>query len=73
MVNTIQDLQRNDIPIKDKYCLTIDEAAAYSGIGQKKIRSMSDEANCPFVLWVGSKRLIKRKMFEDYVDKHFSV
>mgnify|MGYP002625237397 CR=1 FL=1 len=72
-MNTIQDLQRNEIPIKDKYCLTIDEAAVYSGIGQKKIRELSDMDDCPFVIWVGAKRLIKRKKFEDYVDRQFSI
>ena len=40
--------------------LTLDEAAAYSGIGKNKLRELSDEKHCKFVLWVGSKRLISR-------------
>ena len=29
--------------------------------------------NCPFVLWIGTKRLIKRKQFDAYIDKMFSL
>ena len=53
--------------------LTLEEAAAYFGIGINKLREISDKDNCPFVLWVGSKRLIKRKMLEEYLSKVHSV
>ena len=41
--------------------LTLEEAAAYSGIGINKLRLLSDKEDCEFVLWIGTKRLIKRK------------
>ena len=47
------------IPIWKKSNLTVEEAAAYCGIGSRKLREMSDSEFCPFVLWNGSKRLIK--------------
>ncbi|MFR8294665.1 MAG: excisionase [Ruminococcus sp.] len=42
-----------------KQNLTIEEAAVYSNIGQHKLRELTADERCPFVLWVGNKRLIK--------------
>ncbi len=68
MSNTIKE-----VPIWEKSNLTIEETAAYTGIGINKIREMSNGDNCPFVLWVGNKRLIKRKKFDEYIEKCFSI
>jgi len=54
-----------EVPIWEKYCHTLDEAAAYFGIGINKLREMTDEPNCQFVIFNGSKRLIKRRMLEE--------
>lgn len=61
------------VPIKDKLLLTIKEAAVYSSIGMNRIDAMLKEDGCPFVLFVGSKKLVKRKEFEEYISKHFVV
>ena len=63
----------NDIPIWRKANLTIEEAAIYSGIGQNKLRELTDTDDCTFVLWIGSKRLIKRKMLDKYMATVFSI
>ena len=55
------------VPIHLKMNLTIKEAAEYSNIGINKIDSMLRTPNCPFVLYVGSKKLVKRKEFEQYI------
>ena len=47
--------------------LTIREAAEYSNIGINKIDSMLRSPNCPFVLFVGTKKLVKRKEFEHFI------
>lgn len=57
------------VEIKDKILLTIVEAAAYSNIGQNRIEDMAKRPNCPFVLYIGRKRLIKRREFEKYLEK----
>ena len=62
-----------EVPIWEKSNLTVEDAAAYTGIGVNKIREMSEGDNCPFVLWVGKKRLIKRRKFDEYVEKQFSI
>lgn len=56
------------VPIWEKVTLSIDEAAAYSGIGTNKLRTMVNEPKCPFVLKNGSHSLIKRKAFEKYLE-----
>ncbi len=63
----------NTIPIWEKLNLTMEEAAAYSNIGINKIREISNDDRCPFVLWVGNKRLIKRRKFDEYIEKQFSI
>ena len=61
------------VHIWEKSNLTVEEAASYSGIGRDKIKEISNGDNCPFVLWIGTKRLIKRKQFDAYIDKMFSL
>lgn len=61
------------IPIWEKLNLTLTEAAEYSNIGINKLREISDQDNCPFVLWVGNKRLIKRKPFDTYLERAYSI
>ena len=62
-----------EIPIWEKSNLTLEEAAAYSGIGINKLRKLTNDDQCEFVLWVGTKRLIKRKKLDEYLEKHFSI
>ena len=56
------------LPIDRKMLLSIREAAEYSNIGINKIDGMLKQPNCPFVLFVGSKKLVKRKALEAYID-----
>ena len=56
------------VPIWEKSNLTLEEAAAYSGIGINKLREMSDSKDCTFVLWNGTKRLLKRRRLDEYLD-----
>lgn len=61
------------VPIHLKVALTIKEAAEYSNIGINKIDSMLREPNCPFVLYVGAKRLVKRKEFEIFLSEKLVI
>ena len=62
-----------EVPIWEKSNLTLEEAAAYSNIGMAKLRELSNDDKCPFVLWVGNKRLIKRIQFDKYLESCFSI
>lgn len=61
------------VPVWEKANLSMEEAAAYFGIGINKLREMTNEDNCPFVLWNGSKRMIKRKAFEKFLEAAYSI
>lgn len=61
------------IPIPQKLALTIREAAEYSNIGQNTLDRMLRAPNCPFVLYVGTKRLVKRKEFEQYISQQLVI
>ena len=62
-----------EMPIWEKSNLTLEEAAAYSGIGINKLREISNDEKCKFVLWIGNKRLIKRKPFDAYIEQAYSI
>ena len=61
------------VPIPQKMTLTIREAAEYSNIGINKIDQMLRAPNCPFVLYVCTKKLVKRKEFEEYIRDHVII
>ena len=60
-------LMEEKVPIHLKMNLTIREAAEYSNIGINKIDRLLRSPNCPFVLYVGTKKLVKRKEFEQFI------
>ena len=62
-----------EVPIWEKTNLTLEEAAAYSGIGVNKLRNLSNDEQCKLVLWIGSKRLIKRRQLDEFTEKMYSL
>ena len=59
-----------EMPYWEKYMLTLREAAEYFHIGEKKMRQIVDEnMDADFVLENGNRVMIKRKRFEEYLDK----
>ncbi len=61
------------VPIWNKAMLTLEEAASYTGIGVNKLRDLSNVEGCNFVLWNGSRRLLKREKLLAYLDNHYSI
>ena len=57
------------VPIYQKMALTIREAAEYSNIGINKIDAMLKQPGCPLVLYIGTRKLVKRKEFEKYISE----
>lgn len=60
--------ERERVPIYRKQNLTLEEAAEYSNIGINRLRIMLGDPRCTFHLLVGSKHLIKRKKFDEYIE-----
>lgn len=61
------------VPIYLKTALTIREAAEYSNVGINKIEELLKKPNCPFVLYVGTKKLVKRKEFEQFLSNKLVI
>lgn len=61
------------VPIWEKINLTKQEAAIYSNIGINKIDEMLKDPKCTFVLYVGTKKLVKRKEFEQFISRSLEI
>ena len=58
----------NKIPIWEKFCLSIEEAAEYFGIGENRIRQLVENNKyADYILQIGNRTKIKRTVFENYV------
>ena len=62
-----------EVPIWERALLTVEEAADYTGIGINRLRSISQNQQNGLILFVGSKKMFKRKKLEEYLDRSFSV
>lgn len=67
--NHFEGKAQETVPVHLKMTLTVKEAAAYSNIGINRLDALLRAPNCPFVLFVGTKKLVKRKAFEEYISK----
>ena len=67
------DGNNGKVPIYFKVALTTREAAEYSNIGINKIDSLLRMPNCPFVLFVGTKKLVKRREFEEFISQKLII
>ena len=62
-------MNNTDVPIWEKYTLTIEEAAKYFRIGEKKLRKLAGEnLDAGWVIVNGNRIQIKRKQFEKIID-----
>ncbi len=63
------DADKDEVPLWEKYTLTIREAAEYFHIGEKRLRAIVEEhIDADFVVMNGNRAMIKRKLFERYLD-----
>ena len=63
-------MKQTDIPIWERYNLTIEEASKYFRIGENKLRRLADEnKNADWLIMNGNRIQIKRKQFEKIIDK----
>ena len=63
-------MSKIDIPVWERYTLTIEEASRYFRIGENKLRRLAEENKAADWLRLnGNRRQIKRKQFETVIDK----
>jgi hypothetical protein len=65
--------QEYDVRIAEKPFLSLNEAIVLTGIGEKKLVHLSRIPNCNFILYVGAKRMFKRKQLQEYLESNYSV
>ncbi|MDK6857455.1 excisionase [Streptococcus pasteurianus] len=62
-------MKQTDIPIWERYTLTIEEASKYFRIGENKLRRLAEEnKNVNWLIMNGNRIQIKRKQFEKIID-----
>ncbi len=62
-------MKNNEVRICEKYSLTITEAVAYFGIGEKKLRNMIERYSHENWFYLnGVKYMIRREMFETFLN-----
>ena len=62
-------METTDVPIWEKYTLTIEEASKYLRIGENKLRKLAEEnPKSGWVIFNGNRIQIKRKQFEKIID-----
>lgn len=63
----------NPIPIWERSLITIEEGTTLTGIGFLKLRAMTNEPGCKYVVWIGARKMIKRKQLEEFLEGAYSV
>lgn len=62
-----------EVPIWERTLLTVYEASDYTGIGINRLRMLADKPNSQLIIWVGSKKMFKRKKLDEYLENALSV
>lgn len=65
--------KKREVPIWERTLLTISEASDYSGVGINTLRRLLDKPNSNLILWVGSRKMVKRKKLDEYLNNAVSI
>ena len=65
--------RKEEIPIWERKWLTVEEAAAYSGIGRTKLRELANQRGCPFAIWMNNKIHILREKLDKYTESQYRI
>lgn len=73
MSSALNNRKKPKVAIENKSLLTLEEAAAYSGIGINRLRLLTEGESCDFVLWIGTHRKIKRQKLDEFINSSYSI
>ena len=65
--------KKMEVPLWERTLLTIEEASAYTGIGVYSLRKLAAKPNNKLILWVGTKKMFKRKKLDEYLENAVSI
>ena len=66
--------RKTDMPFWEKYTLTVNEACIYFHIGEKKMKEiLDDHYDADFILMSGKRIMIKRRRFEQFIDRQVAI
>ena len=66
--------KQSSVPLWKRYALTISQATEYFGIGDRKLRKLIDDhEDANFILMNGDRTLIKRELFEQFLNDSSSI
>lgn len=63
----------DNLPLSERYVLSIKESAAYFNIGIKKMRRLAEENLGFFAVVSGNRYLILRTKFEEYLQNNSTI
>lgn len=67
-------MSKYEVPYNQRLCISIEEAAEYSMIGEQRLRRIiEDDRSIEWVLHVGNRTRIKRPQFESWVLKQYNL
>lgn len=62
------------VPYNQRLCISIEEAAEYSMIGEQRLRKIiEDNRSLEWVLRVGTRTRVKRPQFEKWVLQQYNL
>ena len=64
---SVEQKENKQESLKDKYLLTVKEAAFYFNIGTKKMRRIAEDNLGNIAVYSGNRFLIIRPKFEDFI------
>ncbi len=62
-----------EVPLNQRVLLTIPEAAKYTGIGVNSLRRLANKRNCKLIVWVGARKMFRRKQLDEYLENASSI
>ena len=65
--------KNREVPIWERTLLTINEASDYTGIGICTLRALAAKPNNTLIVYVGSKKMYKRKKLDEYLKNAVSI
>lgn len=60
--------KKREVPIWERSLLTLNEASDYTGIGVNKLRHLALNTH-GLVIYIGAKKMFKRKKLDEYLEK----